>query len=74
LRESFFISQLKKIYNISLPEKGDFIVNEKYVFKVRGKNKKHKQIKDLKNAYLIKDDIETGVSNSIPLWLFGLLY
>jgi uncharacterized protein len=74
LRESFFISQLHDLYNISIAEKGDFVVDNTYIFEVGGKNKSQKQIKGLKNAYLVKDDVETGVLNNIPLWLFGLLY
>ena len=43
-------------------------------FEVGGKNKKFDQIKDLSNAYLVMDDIEVGINNKIPLWLFGFLY
>jgi len=74
LRESFFISQLNAIYPIALPEKGDFIVDNRFTFEVGGKNKTQSQIKDLRNAFIVKDNIETGVLNIIPLWLFGLLY
>jgi len=28
----------------------------------------------LKNAYIVKDDIEYGYKNVIPLWAFGLNY
>jgi hypothetical protein len=28
----------------------------------------------LKNAYIVKDDIEYGCKNLIPLWAFGLTY
>ena len=31
-------------------------------------------IKDIDNAYLVKDNIEYGYINEIPLWSFGLLY
>ncbi|MBI9069881.1 MAG: hypothetical protein JEZ09_21490 [Salinivirgaceae bacterium] len=74
LRETFFISQIYALYNVSIPPKGDFIINDKYIFEVGGKNKSHNQIKDLDNAFVVKDDIEIGIMNSIPLWLFGLLY
>lgn len=74
LRESFFISQMNALHNISLAEKGDFMLDNKYIFEVGGKNKSQKQIKGLKNAFVVKDNIETGVLNIIPLWLFGLLY
>jgi hypothetical protein len=26
------------------------------------------------NAYVVKDEIELGSDNVIPLWMFGLLY
>ena len=72
LREVFFASMLEN-YQIYAPKQGDFLINE-YTFEVGGKNKTKKQIKDLKNAYLVVDDIEIGSGNKIPLWLFGFLY
>jgi uncharacterized protein len=74
LRESFFVSQLQHIYKISLIEKADFIIDDKYVVEIGGSNKTKKQIKNIENSFLVKDDIEVGVFNTIPLWLFGLLY
>lgn len=74
LRETFFLNQLKNTSEIHLSEKVDFLINNKYHFEVGGKNKKRTQIKDLENAYVVKDDIEIGVGNIIPLWLFGFLY
>jgi hypothetical protein len=32
------------------------------------------QIKGIENAFIVKDDIEVGINNTIPLWMFGLLY
>ena len=26
------------------------------------------------NSFVVNDDIEVGVGNKIPLWLFGFLY
>ncbi|MEG1903966.1 MAG: ATP-binding protein, partial [Bacteroidales bacterium] len=37
-------------------------------------NKKQKQIQGIENAYVVKDDIEFGYGNVIPLWQFGLSY
>jgi hypothetical protein len=45
-----------------------------YTFDVGGKNKKQKQIEDVDNGYIVKDDIERGYLNVIPLWMFGLNY
>ena len=44
------------------------------VFEVGGKGKKFKQIKDLSDSYVVNDDVEIGMGNKIPLWLFGFLY
>jgi len=49
-------------------------VDEKYLFEIGGRNKSSKQIKNIAEAYLVLDDIENGVFNQIPLWLFGFLY
>lgn len=43
-------------------------------FEVGGKGKTSKQIQNAKKGFLVKDDIETGFLNSIPLWHFGLMY
>ncbi|GAB2487632.1 ATP-binding protein [Algoriphagus taiwanensis] len=74
IRESFFANQLKAVSTVHLAEKGDFLINEKWRFEVGGKNKTSYQIKDLPDSFLVKDDIEIGVKNTIPLWLFGFLY
>jgi hypothetical protein len=31
-------------------------------------------IKDMESSYLALDDIETGIGNIIPIWLFGFTY
>ena len=51
----------------------DFEIDGK-TFEVGGKNKKQKQIQDAAQGYIVKDDIETGYGNVIPLWQFGLTY
>ena len=74
VRESFFVSQLDKLYEIKYSQVGDFLVNEKYTFEIGGKNKSFKQIQNLENSFVVADDIEIGFGNKIPLWLFGFLY
>jgi predicted AAA+ superfamily ATPase len=74
IRESFFANQLQLNYDVSIPSKGDFLIDEKYLFEVGGKNKGFKQIKDVPNSFVIADDIEIGFGAKIPLWLFGFLY
>lgn len=74
LRETFLIQHLSVKHSLSLPKTGDLIVDKKYVLEIGGKKKNLRQIKEVKNSYLVKDDLEIGVLNSIPLWLFGFIY
>lgn len=74
IRETFFHNQLKQEHNIAASKGVDFIVDENIHFEIGGKNKKKKQIRDLENSWIVKDDIEIGSGNIIPLWLFGFLY
>ncbi len=74
IRETFFVNQIKERFEVEYPLFGDFLVDNKYIFEVGGKNKSFEQIKDLKNSYIVADDIDIGSKNKIPLWLFGFLY
>jgi len=74
IRETFFNTQLNIEHQLRLPKTGDFLVDEKYTFEIGGKNKTSKQVKDIQNSYVVLDDIENGIFNQIPLWLFGFLY
>ncbi len=74
IRETFFCNQLKVNHKISYPEKGDFIIDNQYIFEVGGRNKTQKQIIGLKNTFIAADNIEYAYKNTIPIWLFGFLY
>jgi predicted AAA+ superfamily ATPase len=73
LRETFFFNQMKVNNKVYRSDRGDFNINN-LTFEVGGKSKKQKQIEGLKNAYIVKDDIEYGYQNVLPLWAFGLNY
>jgi len=74
IRETFFANQMKNVHEIHLAEKGDFLIDKMYTFEIGGKGKNTKQIEGLKNSYIVRDDVEVGSFNIIPLYLFGLLY
>lgn len=74
VRETFFFNQLSQKHIVYASKHADFVVNNKYHFEIGGKNKTQKQIQKLDTAFIVKDDIEIGSDNSIPLWLFGFLY
>lgn len=73
IRETIFLASTKVDYNVVASRDSDFRIG-KYTFEVGGKNKKHKQIRQLDEAFIVKDDIEYGHGDVIPLWTFGLLY
>lgn len=74
IRETFFLNQVQHNYAVFASAKVDFKVAGGFEFELGGRNKKQHQIKELKNAYIVKDDIEIGSDVNIPLWLFGFLY
>jgi len=73
IRETFFMNQLRVAYPIVSSVIADFTIDG-FDFEIGGKNKSSKQIKTAANGFVVKDDIETGFLNTIPLWHFGLLY
>ncbi|SEM43681.1 hypothetical protein SAMN05216436_104202 [bacterium A37T11] len=75
IRESFFAGQLINAgHHLSLPIKGDFEVDKQFIFEVGGRQKGYKQIAGIPNSFVAADELEAGVGNKIPLWLFGFLY
>lgn len=74
MRELFFLSMLSYQHEVTIPLKGDFMVDQQYIFEIGGRNKDPAQIKGLENAFLASDDIEHGHAKKIPLWLLGFLY
>lgn len=73
LRETFFLSQMQVNQEVFASKAADFLINGK-TFEVGGKNKNKKQIAEVKDAFVVKDDIEYGYENTIPLWHFGMGY
>ncbi|PKP02662.1 MAG: AAA family ATPase [Bacteroidetes bacterium HGW-Bacteroidetes-6] len=74
IRETFFMHQISAKHQVNYSPISDFYVDEKFTFEIGGKPKKRSQITGIKNAYVVKDDIEYGFGNIIPLWLFGFMY
>jgi predicted AAA+ superfamily ATPase len=74
IRETFFLNTLSAGHSVKAPLKGDFLIDDTFLFEVGGKNKDFSQIKEIKNSFLAVDDMEKGFGCKIPLWLFGFLY
>lgn len=73
VRETFFMNQMRVVGDIMCSPVSDFLVDG-MTFEIGGRKKGQKQISEVKNGYVVKDDIETGYANVLPLWAFGLLY
>ena len=73
VRETFFLNQTRVHHQVNKSAMADFSINDSD-FEVGGKNKGLKQIQNAPKGIVVKDDIEQGYLNVIPLWQFGLLY
>lgn len=73
IRETFFYCAMCVNHKVTSSPVSDFIV-EGHTFEVGGKSKGQSQIKELNDAFVVKDDIESAYLNVIPLWAFGLNY
>ena len=70
---SFFYNQLREKQDVISSRVSDFTIGD-YTFEIGGRKKGKKQIEDVKNGRIVKDDIETGHGIIIPLWYFGMNY
>lgn len=73
IRESVFFTLMRTTQAVTRSSVADFTIGD-YTFEVGGKSKGQKQIEGITNGYIVKDDIEYGYKNIIPLWVFGLSY
>ncbi|MGM9788572.1 MAG: ATP-binding protein [Candidatus Cryptobacteroides sp.] len=72
-RESIFFCWTKQKYETLESQVSDFEI-EGRTFEVGGRKKGKKQIEDIPDAFVVKDNIEYVHDNQIPLWMFGFLY
>ena len=73
VRETFFMNQTRVCNDVRSSDISDFEIDNK-VFEIGGRKKGQKQIENASDGYIVKDDIESGYANVIPLWTFGLNY
>lgn len=73
VRETFFLNQTRVGHDVVASPVSDFRIGD-FTFEVGGKNKGQSQVADVEGAYIVKDDIEYGYGNVIPLWTFGMMY
>ena len=73
IRETFFYNQMRVTTDVISSRLSDFEIDGK-TFEVGGKKKGKKQISGASEGYVVRDDIEFGSGNILPLWAFGLTY
>ena len=73
VRETFFFNQARVGYPVEASKISDFKIGDA-TFEIGGKSKGKDQIKNATRGFVVKDDIERGFGNALPLWAFGLLY
>lgn len=73
VRETFFMNQTRVANEVISSPISDFEIDGK-TFEIGGRKKGQKQIQDAAEGYIVKDDLESGYANTIPLWAFGLNY
>ena len=73
LRETFFYNQMRLRHPLTASRISDFEI-ESHTFEVGGRHKGKRQIVNATDGYVVKDNIEYGHGNIIPLWHFGLNY
>lgn len=73
VRETFFMNQTRVANEVISSPISDFEIDGR-TFEIGGRKKGQKQIQDAAEGYIVKDDLESGYANTIPLWAFGLNY
>ncbi len=73
LRETFFYNQMRVRYDVVASRMADFDIDGR-TFEIGGRKKGQRQVAGAAEGYVVKDDIEYGHGNVIPLWAFGLSY
>lgn len=73
LRETFFYNQMRVRNDVISSKDSDFVIGQ-YTFEIGGRKKGQKQIENIPNGFIVKDDTEYGYQNVIPLWHFGFNY
>lgn len=73
LRETFFFNQMRVNNSVFNSSVSDFLIDGR-TFEIGGRNKGQKQIAEAEDGYVVKDGIETGFGNVVPLWCFGMNY
>lgn len=73
IRETFFYNQMRVNNDVIAAKKTDFRIDD-HIFEVGGAGRSQKHLEGNPNGIVVRDDIENGYANIVPLWQFGLNY
>lgn len=73
LRETFFYNQTRVRNHVAASKISDFEIDG-VTYEVGGASKGGKQLEKAERGIIVRDDIEYGHGNIVPLWLFGMNY
>ena len=73
IRETFFCNQMRVNNEVISSPVSDFKIGN-MTFEIGGPDKGQSQITGIQDGFIVKDNIESGHGNIIPLWAFGLNY
>lgn len=73
VRETFFYNQMRVNNDIIASKTTDFRIGNN-IFEVGGASKSTRQLNGNQDGFVVRDDIEYGHGQIIPLWHFGLNY
>ena len=73
VRETFFYNQMRVNNDVMSSKVSDFRIGE-FTFEVGGAKKGVRQLAGEANGIVVRDDIEYGHKEFVPLWMFGLNY
>ncbi len=74
LRETFLVNQLRTKHAVTLHDKADLIVDGDLAVEIGGTSKKKKQLRGATKGIVAMDGVTVGAGDTIPLYLFGMLY
>ena len=73
LRETFFYNQMRVRNDVTSSRISDFQIGS-YTFEVGGHGKGKRQLAKADKGIVVRDDIEYGHGEFVPLWAFGMNY
>jgi predicted AAA+ superfamily ATPase len=75
LRETWVLGHLDGSgHSLRYPKTGDVLVDDMWTVEIGGAKKSDRQVKSTPNSLIIRDSLEHGYGNVIPMWMLGFLY